>query len=135
MVRNTLYEGLQDHELVQSYPDVRGMVKNLFFVTHNHKENGGMDDTASKYNSYEVRIQSVSCTTKGLTSGIQGRNDPRPRALPPPVGFLLIFARLLVLILFLDKVATPRRAILSSCVPIWVNLPDSEMPWVARSQS
>ena len=59
MGRNTLYEGLQDHELVKSYPDVRGIVKNLFFVTHSHKENGGMDDTASKYNVYEVRIQSV----------------------------------------------------------------------------
>lgn len=54
--RNTLYEGLQDHELVKSYGDIRGMVKNVFFVTHNHKENGGMDDTASKYNMYEVRI-------------------------------------------------------------------------------
>lgn len=60
MDRNTLYEGLQDHQLVQSYPDVRGMVKNLFFVTHNHKENGGTDDTASKYNAYEVRRRSVS---------------------------------------------------------------------------
>ena len=54
--RNKLYEGLQDHELVQKYDDVRGMVKNLFFVTHNHKENGGTDDTTSKYNVYEVRI-------------------------------------------------------------------------------
>ncbi|KAG8218136.1 P-loop containing nucleoside triphosphate hydrolase protein [Butyriboletus roseoflavus] len=60
LIRNTLYEGLQDHELVKSYPDVRGMVKNLFFVTHNHRENGGMDDTASKYNVYEVRIQRYS---------------------------------------------------------------------------
>ncbi|KAI9460073.1 hypothetical protein HD554DRAFT_1598622 [Boletus coccyginus] len=56
LIRNTLYEGLQDHELVKSYPDVRGMVKNLFFVTHNHKENGGTDDTASKYNMYEVEM-------------------------------------------------------------------------------
>ena len=60
MNRNTLYEGLQDHETVKSYPDIRGMVKNLFFITHGHKENGGMDDTASKYNTYEVRRQSVS---------------------------------------------------------------------------
>lgn len=40
-------------------PDVRGMVKNLVFGTHTHMENGGMDDTASRYNVYEVRIQSV----------------------------------------------------------------------------
>ncbi|KAF8128159.1 hypothetical protein EV363DRAFT_1585143 [Boletus edulis] len=56
LIRNTLYEGLQDHELVKKYPDVRGMVNNLFFVTHNHKENGGTDDTASKYNVYEVEM-------------------------------------------------------------------------------
>ena len=63
--RNTLYEGLQDHDLVQAYPDVRGMLKNVFFVNHNHKENGGMDDTASKYNMYEVRIQSVNRESNG----------------------------------------------------------------------
>jgi hypothetical protein len=34
---------------------VRGIQKNTFFVTHQHKENDGGDDTASKYNTYEVR--------------------------------------------------------------------------------
>ena len=58
--RNTLYPGLLDHESIQNPPDVRGMVKNLFFITHNHKENGGTDDTASKYNMYEVRTRSLS---------------------------------------------------------------------------
>ncbi|KIJ68146.1 hypothetical protein HYDPIDRAFT_107807 [Hydnomerulius pinastri MD-312] len=56
LIRNTLYPGLQDHDLVFQYPDVRGMTKNLFFVTHGHKENGGTDDTASKYNTYEVEM-------------------------------------------------------------------------------
>lgn len=46
---------------MQTYDDVRGMVKNVFFVTHNHKENGGVDDTASKYNMYEVGIHIVDC--------------------------------------------------------------------------
>ncbi|KAG9309780.1 hypothetical protein JVU11DRAFT_10154 [Chiua virens] len=55
LIRNTLYEGLLDHDLVQSYPDVRGMVKNVFFVTHNHRENrGGADNTESKHNKYEL---------------------------------------------------------------------------------
>ncbi|KAI6119903.1 hypothetical protein EDD16DRAFT_1579433 [Pisolithus croceorrhizus] len=54
LIRNTLYPGLQDHDLVLKYPDVRGVAKNLYFVTHNHRENGGGDDTASKYNVYEV---------------------------------------------------------------------------------
>ncbi|KAI6157793.1 hypothetical protein BKA82DRAFT_4061548 [Pisolithus tinctorius] len=56
LIRNTLYPGLQDHDLVLKYPDVRGMAKNLYFVTHSHRENGGGDDTASKYNVYEVEM-------------------------------------------------------------------------------
>ncbi|KAL4078405.1 hypothetical protein V8B97DRAFT_1937181 [Scleroderma yunnanense] len=56
LIRNTLYPGLQDHDLVLEYPNVRGMSKNLYFVSHNHRENGGADDTASKYNMYEVEM-------------------------------------------------------------------------------
>ena len=88
MDRNTLYEGLQDHELVQKYDDVRGMVKNMFFVNHKHKENGGTDDTASKYNVYEVRnTVCIERKREGHSScGTQGGDDPRPRTLPPAVG-------------------------------------------------
>jgi len=60
IVRNTLYEGLRDHELARPSSDVCGMARNLFFLTHSHKENGGTDDTASNYNMYEASIQSVS---------------------------------------------------------------------------
>lgn len=52
--RNTLYPRLEDHELVHKYPDVRGIQKNIFFVNHQHRENDGGDDNASKYNTYEV---------------------------------------------------------------------------------
>ncbi|KAH9931167.1 P-loop containing nucleoside triphosphate hydrolase protein [Epithele typhae] len=55
LVRMTLYPRLQDHEVVKNYPNVQGMTKNVFFMTHNHKENGGEDDSVSKYNQYEVR--------------------------------------------------------------------------------
>lgn len=51
---NTLYPDLEDHALVQSYPNVRGMHKNIFFVSHSHKEAGGGEDAVSKYNQYEV---------------------------------------------------------------------------------
>ncbi|KAJ6625897.1 P-loop containing nucleoside triphosphate hydrolase protein [Mycena sp. CBHHK59/15] len=54
LVRNTLYPSLQDHELVCSYPDVRGFSKNVFFLTHTHRENGGAEESASKYNTFEV---------------------------------------------------------------------------------
>jgi superfamily I DNA and/or RNA helicase len=54
LVRNTLYPGLQDHELVQHYPHVRGFAKDVFFLAHNHRENGGVEESASKYNAFEV---------------------------------------------------------------------------------
>ncbi|KAJ1300335.1 hypothetical protein OPQ81_005156 [Rhizoctonia solani] len=54
LIRNTLYPRLEDHSLVQSYPDVRGMHKNVFFVSHSHKEVGGGEDAVSKYNQYEL---------------------------------------------------------------------------------
>ncbi|KAG2361405.1 hypothetical protein BDR07DRAFT_1472123 [Suillus spraguei] len=54
LIRNTLYPSLEDHELVRHYPSVRGIAKNLFFLNHNHRENEGAEDSASKYNLYEV---------------------------------------------------------------------------------
>ncbi|KAH7335663.1 hypothetical protein B0J17DRAFT_616684 [Rhizoctonia solani] len=54
LIRNTLYPKLQDNEQVQSYPNVRGMYKNMFFVSHTHKEAGGGDASVSKHNSFEV---------------------------------------------------------------------------------
>jgi hypothetical protein len=44
-----------DHDLVKVYPHVRGFGKDVFFLSHNHKENGGADESASKYNIFEVR--------------------------------------------------------------------------------
>jgi hypothetical protein len=55
-IRNTLYPGLEDHELVRHYPSVRGIAKNLFFVNHSLRENEGAEDSASKYNLYEARV-------------------------------------------------------------------------------
>ncbi|CCO36196.1 NFX1-type zinc finger-containing protein 1 [Rhizoctonia solani AG-1 IB] len=54
LIRNTLYPDLEDHALVQNYPNVRGMHKNIFFVSHSHKEAGGGEDAVSKYNQYEL---------------------------------------------------------------------------------
>lgn len=50
----TLYPRLEDHDLVKNYPHVQGMAKDVFFLTHDHKENGGEDDFVSKYNQFEV---------------------------------------------------------------------------------
>ena len=51
---NTLYPKLEDHQLVLNYPDVRGMHKNVFFLSHAHREVGGGEDAVSKHNAYEV---------------------------------------------------------------------------------
>ena len=53
-IRNTLYPKLQDHDLVKDHPNVRGIQKNVFFLSHNHKENGEDIDGLSKYNQYEA---------------------------------------------------------------------------------
>lgn len=50
----TLYPRLEDRDLVKNYAHVQGMAKNVFFFTRDHKENGGEDDFASKYNQLEV---------------------------------------------------------------------------------
>ncbi|GJE94480.1 P-loop containing nucleoside triphosphate hydrolase protein [Phanerochaete sordida] len=54
LIRRTLYPKLEDHASVTTYPAVRGMHKNAFFFDHRHKENGGEDDSISKYNQFEV---------------------------------------------------------------------------------
>lgn len=54
LFRRTLYPKLEDHESVNNYPPVRGMRKNVFFFDHRHKENGGEDDSISKFNQFEV---------------------------------------------------------------------------------
>ncbi|KAL5632189.1 hypothetical protein ACGC1H_000258 [Rhizoctonia solani] len=54
LIRNTLYPNLKDNDRVLSYPNVRGMHKNMFFVSHNHKEVGGGEDAVSKHNSFEI---------------------------------------------------------------------------------
>ncbi|KAG9075056.1 hypothetical protein FRC06_010303, partial [Ceratobasidium sp. 370] len=54
LIRNTLYPKLEDHPLVLEYPKVRGMYKNVFFVSHEHREVGGGEDAVSKHNAYEL---------------------------------------------------------------------------------
>jgi hypothetical protein len=53
--RNTLYPRLCDHDMVQAYPPVRGFAKDVFFFSHNHRENDG-EDLSSKFNTFEVHF-------------------------------------------------------------------------------
>ncbi|KAK7447384.1 hypothetical protein VKT23_014094 [Stygiomarasmius scandens] len=54
LIRNTLYPRLVDHDLVKQYKHVRGLNKDVFFMTHTHPENDGTEDIASKYNTFEA---------------------------------------------------------------------------------
>lgn len=56
-----MYPRLEDHDRVTKYQSVRGMDKNVFFLTHGNKELGGGDDSVSKHNPYEV------CSTQFFT--------------------------------------------------------------------
>ncbi|KAH9912307.1 uncharacterized protein BXZ73DRAFT_56354 [Epithele typhae] len=54
-IRTILYPKLEDNALVLEYPHVRGMQKDVFFLDHQHKENG-TEDSVSKHNMYEVKM-------------------------------------------------------------------------------
>ena len=53
--RKTLYRQLEDNERVKSYPDVRGLAKNMFFFHQTHAEGGANEESMSKFNMFEVR--------------------------------------------------------------------------------
>ncbi|KAG8683105.1 hypothetical protein FRC11_013964, partial [Ceratobasidium sp. 423] len=54
LIRNTLYPKLEDNERVLSYPNVRGMYRNMYFFSHTHKEGGGGEESVSKHNTFEI---------------------------------------------------------------------------------
>ncbi|CAE6473587.1 unnamed protein product [Rhizoctonia solani] len=56
LIKHTLYPNLQDNDRVLSYPDVRGMGKNVFFISHENLERGGGEDSVSKHNEFEVNL-------------------------------------------------------------------------------
>ncbi|KAG8922700.1 hypothetical protein FRC01_013709, partial [Tulasnella sp. 417] len=56
LIRVPLYPALQDHELVQSPPKIRGMTRDVFFLDHRNAEESGGDESASKTNAYEAKM-------------------------------------------------------------------------------
>ncbi|KAL7277033.1 hypothetical protein ACG7TL_008877 [Trametes sanguinea] len=54
-IRTILYPKLEDNAIVQEYPPVQGMQKDVLFFDHLNKE-GGSDDSVSKYNMFEVQM-------------------------------------------------------------------------------
>ena len=83
--RTILYPKLEDNEIVNAYPDVKGMRENVVFFTHNHKEDGGQE-SASKVNSFEVRTCDVMIYNRSI-SALPGKHDRRSgHVLPAPGG-------------------------------------------------
>lgn len=57
LVRNTLYEDLEDHPSTSEYPDVVGMRQNIFWLNHTYPEAGANDSqTKSHSNAWEVKM-------------------------------------------------------------------------------
>ncbi|KAG8696225.1 hypothetical protein FRC11_000893, partial [Ceratobasidium sp. 423] len=56
LIRKSLYPNLKDNDLVTQYPNVRGMYKDVFFISHTNKEAGGGEDSVSKHNAHEVEM-------------------------------------------------------------------------------
>lgn len=48
LLRPTIYKSLVDHESVKNYPNVRGIAKNVFFMTHNLEESKLKDETTKR---------------------------------------------------------------------------------------
>ncbi|KAF9023025.1 P-loop containing nucleoside triphosphate hydrolase protein [Hymenopellis radicata] len=53
--RLILYPALQDHERVEHYPPVQGMLHNVFFFSHTNAENAERD-SVSKFNVFEANM-------------------------------------------------------------------------------
>ncbi|KAH8748254.1 AAA domain-containing protein, partial [Diaporthe sp. PMI_573] len=56
LIRETMYQRLEDHDSVKELPDVVGMRDNVFWLTHNRPEDAADEDTRlkSRGNAWEV---------------------------------------------------------------------------------
>lgn len=54
------YDDLLDHEIVKSYEWIKGVQKNVFFIDHNHREDGD-EDSLSKSNRHEAEYLTRLC--------------------------------------------------------------------------
>jgi hypothetical protein len=58
------------------------MAKNLFFMSHDHKETGGGEDSVSKHNIFEVG-RAFARPEANWTESYTGQNDRRPSDASP----------------------------------------------------
>lgn len=60
LIRPMIYKDLSDGENVLHYPNVNGMEKNLYFISHEHSESGESDETTKK-NAHESQFLVALC--------------------------------------------------------------------------
>ncbi|KAK4904459.1 hypothetical protein LTR49_026090 [Elasticomyces elasticus] len=75
LVRKTLYSHLQDAPSVD-YPEVMGMRHRLFWLHHEHKENGDKDTGLSLSHTNDYEVEMVAALVKHLVSqGVYSTKD------------------------------------------------------------
>ena len=55
-----IYKDLENHESVEKYEDIKGMKKNMFFISHSHLEESS-DETHSHVNEHEAQFLVALC--------------------------------------------------------------------------
>ncbi|CAG0913264.1 unnamed protein product [Notodromas monacha] len=90
LIKQNIYEDLQDHESVTLYDDVLGVDKNVFFVTHHSTEDSN-EDLKSKSNVVEAEFLLALCRYLLL----QGYTHEQITILTGYSGQLFIFKKLI----------------------------------------
>ena len=88
LVRHHIYDELHDHSIVQSYPKVKGVSSNLFFIQHKELEKGS---DLSHSNEYEA--QYLSCLCKFILQ--QGYSPSQITILVTYTGQLLLMKKMM----------------------------------------
>ncbi|XP_064088896.1 NFX1-type zinc finger-containing protein 1-like isoform X2 [Macrobrachium nipponense] len=86
----SIYPNLKDHESVHEYPHVKGLLKDVFFITHTHHEDKGGNDNNTKANSHEAMLVMALCRHLML----QGYSEEDITVLTPYTGQFFLLKKL-----------------------------------------
>lgn len=85
----SIYPELKDHESVARYPNVRGMQRDVFFITHKYLEKKGEDENNSRENAHEANFIMALCRHLRL----QGYSSEDITILTPYIGQLFLLKK------------------------------------------
>ncbi|KAM0744848.1 hypothetical protein ACQRIT_000232 [Beauveria bassiana] len=76
LIRETLYPNIQDHPSIRGLPDVVGMRKNLFWLDHDHLEDGACYEMQHKSHSNEWEANMVHALVRHIIrQGVYSSTD------------------------------------------------------------